>query len=204
MPRLAAEALQDTADNAGIGPSAKGVGEYDAAGQLEQRRVELPNTEEIKGYVADFREMLPDATLLERKALIRNFVQGVGVTGDEATLTYTIPMPLDGATSEGASVLDFVQSGMGNWLWYFLTSAHGQAQLAKRLTVSATVTSLSARSLGEVEVPVPSPRELDLVARLVEASEAAYNSAVEAARLRRGALRDAVIHEIGRRDARVT
>ena len=97
MPRLAAEALQDTADHAGIGPSAKGVGEYDAPGQLEQRRVDLPNTEENKGYVADFREMLPDGTLLERKALIRNFVQGIGVTGDEATLTYTIPMPLDAA-----------------------------------------------------------------------------------------------------------
>ena len=67
-------------------------------------------------------------------------------------------------------------------------------QLVKRLMVGAIVTLLSARSLGEVEVPVPSPRELDLVARLVEASEAAYNSAVEAARLRREALRDAVIH----------
>ena len=90
-------------------------------------------------------------------------------------------------------------SGMGHWLWYFLTSTHGRAQLAKQMTVSATVTSLSARSLGEIEVPVPSPRDLDLVARLVEASEAAYNSIVEAARLRREALRDAVIHEIGRR-----
>ena len=70
--------------------------------------------------------------------------------------------------------------------------------------MSATVTLLSARNLGEIEVPVPSPRELDLVARLVEASEAAYNSAVESARLRRGALRDAVIHQIGHRDATVT
>ena len=90
------------------------------------------------------------------------------------------------------------ESGMSNWLWYFLTSAHGRAQLAKRLTVSATVTLLFARNSGEIEVPVPSPRKLDLVARLVEASEAAYNSAVEAARLRREALRDAVIHEIDR------
>ena len=93
------------------------------------------------------------------------------------------------------------ESGMGHWLWYFLSSAHGRAQLAKRLTVSATVTSLSAGSLGEVEVPVPSPRKLDMVARLVEASEAAYASAVEAARLRREALRDTLIEEIGRRAA---
>ena len=83
----------------------------DAAGQLEQRRVELPTTEEIKGYVADFREFLQDGTFPERKALIRNFVEGIEVTGDEAVLTYTIPMPYDGVTSESASVLDFVKSG---------------------------------------------------------------------------------------------
>ena len=83
----------------------------DAAGQLEQRRVELPTTEGIKGYVADFREFLKDGTFPERKALIRNFVEGIEITGDEATLTYTIPMPSDGVTTESASVLDFVQSG---------------------------------------------------------------------------------------------
>ena len=83
----------------------------DAERQLEQRRVELPTTEEIKGYVADFHEFLQEGTFPERKALIRNFVEGIEVTGDEATLTYTIPMPSDGVTSESASVLDFVQSG---------------------------------------------------------------------------------------------
>ena len=83
----------------------------DAATQLEQRRVELPTTEEIKGYVADFREFLQEGTFPERKALIRNFVEGIEVTGDEAVLTYTIPMPSDGVTSEEASVLDFVKSG---------------------------------------------------------------------------------------------
>ena len=83
----------------------------DALSQLEQRRVELPTTEEIKGYVADFREFLQEGTFPERKALIRNFVEGTEVTGDEATLTYTVPMPNDGVTSESASVLDFVKSG---------------------------------------------------------------------------------------------
>ena len=73
--------------------------------------MELPTTEEIKEYVADFREFLQEGTFPERKALIRNFVEGIEVVGDEATLTYTIPMPNDGVTSESASVLDFVQSG---------------------------------------------------------------------------------------------
>ena len=88
---------------------------------------------------------------------------------------------------------------MGHWLWYFLTSTHGRAQIEKQLTVSSTVTSLSASSLGEIEVPVPSQRELNLVASLVEASESAYNSAVEAARLRREVIRDSVIQELGYR-----
>ena len=60
-----------------------------------QRRVELSGTEEIKEYVADFRTFLELGTFPERKALIRNFVQGIEVVGDEATLTYTIPMPSD-------------------------------------------------------------------------------------------------------------
>ena len=83
----------------------------DAARQLTQRKVELPTSDEIKAYVADFRSFLEEGTFPERKALIRNFVQGIEVTGDEATLSYTIPMPAGGVTSERAPVLDFVQSG---------------------------------------------------------------------------------------------
>ena len=83
----------------------------EAVGQLEQRRVDLPTTEEIKVYVADFRELLKDGTFPERKALVRNFVESIEVTKNEATLTYTIPMPRDGVSQESASVLDFVQHG---------------------------------------------------------------------------------------------
>ena len=79
--------------------------------QLEQRRAELPTSKEIKGNVADFRALFQDGTFPERKALIRNFVQGIEIVGGEAVLTYTIPMPQEGVTSESAPVLDFVQSG---------------------------------------------------------------------------------------------
>ena len=68
----------------------------DAETQLEQRRIDLPDTEEITRYVADFRDFLKDGTIPERKALIRNFVESIEVVGDEATLTYTVPMPSDG------------------------------------------------------------------------------------------------------------
>ena len=89
----------------------------DAARQLEQRRIDLPTSEEIRAYVADFREFLEEGTFPERKALIRNFVQGIEVSGDEAELTYTIPMPAGGVTSERAAVLDFVQSGPPSAAW---------------------------------------------------------------------------------------
>lgn len=94
--------------------------------------------------------------------------------------------------------------GMGHWLWYYLTSSLGRTQIAKQMTASATLKSLSAKNLGEVQVPVPSPRDLDAVTRLVEASEEAYKSAIEAARLRREILRDAVINELAHRAASTT
>ena len=83
----------------------------DAARQLRQRKADLPTTEEIKEYVADFRDFLSAGSIPERKALIRNFVKSIEVAGDDATLTYTIPMPSDGVTKERTPVLDFVQSG---------------------------------------------------------------------------------------------
>ena len=89
------------------------------------------------------------------------------------------------------------ESGMAHWLWYFLTSARGRAQAIKRMTVSASLTSLTAAGLSGVEVPVPAEGDLHSIARLVEASEAAYTSAVEAARLRRETLRDVLVESIG-------
>ena len=82
----------------------------DAVRQLEQRRADLPSTSEIKRYVAEFREFLAAGTIPERKALIRNFVKGIKVSGDEVSIRYTIPMPSDRATEDRKSVLDFVQS----------------------------------------------------------------------------------------------
>ena len=83
----------------------------DAATQLEQRRVEPPTTEEIKGYAADFREFLQEGTFPERKALIRNFVEGIEVTGDEATLTYTIPI------SQSTQKTELLLGGRSEGFW---------------------------------------------------------------------------------------
>ena len=135
--------------------------------------------------------------------LLRPF--DVLVTARAGTLQSALVPPGVSRTVAGVTLLvvrpKSHESGLGHWLWYFLTSSQGRTQLTRRLVVSATVTTLSARSLGEVEIPLPSSRELDAVARLVEASEDAYAAAVEAARLRREVLRDSVIRDIGRRAA---
>ena len=87
----------------------------DAETQLEQRRVELPGTEETARYVAYFRDLLNEGTIPERKVLIRSFVEGIEVVGDEANLTYTVPMPSDGVMSESASVRPGLQTGGVRW-----------------------------------------------------------------------------------------
>ena len=51
-----------------------------------QRRAELPTSREIKGDVAEFQEFLQEGIIPERKALIRNFVTGIEIVGDEAVL----------------------------------------------------------------------------------------------------------------------
>ena len=96
------------------------------------------------------------------------------------------------------------ESGMGHWLWYFLSSSQGRAQLARRMNVTSTITSLSARTWERFRYPYHPDRDLDTIARLVEASEAAYSSTVEAARLRRETLRDSIIQPHRRKTGSVT
>ena len=93
------------------------------------------------------------------------------------------------------------EGGMAHYLWYYLISAFGRRDLVKRMTVNATLTSLAASSIRDIEVPLPTPRQLELVANLVEASEEAYTSAVRVARLRREAIRDSVIGQIVSRNS---
>ena len=89
--------------------------------------------------------------------------------------------------------------GHAHCLWHCLPSVFGRAQFAKRVTITATLRSPSAKDIGEVDILLPSTRGFD--AGLAEGSEAAYTSAVEAARLRREPVRNSVVHNIGLRAA---
>lgn len=84
---------------------------------------------------------------------------------------------------------------MGAYLWWFFTSRYGRAQLQGRM-VGSTVMLLRANALLDVDVPIPSPRRLRLIADLVEASERAYDAALRAATIRHETIRDYIIEDL--------
>ena len=65
----------------------------------------------VTRYVDDLRGLLSQSSLYEQKAFIRSFVKEVRVTGTNVLITYTIPLPPDGAIDEQARVLSIVHGG---------------------------------------------------------------------------------------------
>ncbi len=88
------------------------------------------------------------------------------------------------------------ETDLGPYLWWYLTSALGRRQVYARMKGSTTLLFLAARSLAEIELPVPEGMELNEISSLVETSERAYRAATEAAQLRRTIFRDAVIDRL--------
>lgn len=88
--------------------------------------------------------------------------------------------------------------GLAHYLWYYLTSTLGRAEVAARFTETSLPT-LSARALGEVPVVVPPPGDLPRLADLVEAATASREAALEAVRARHDVVRDSVISAIATR-----
>ena len=181
----------------GLSLSGRGLGAR--RGGLDLCIVESGNVTE-DGWLAlgDLREIkVVNGVRIERH-LLRPY--DVVVTARAEKVQVALVPPRISRTVAGVTLLVvkpvIESSGLGHYLWYFLTSKLGQSQISRRLTVSNTVVSLSAASLGDIELPQPSSRTLDAVAGIVEASELAYQSAVDAARVRRDILRDAIIGEI--------
>lgn len=150
------------------------------------------------------REVSVPSRLLVERHTLRPY--DVLLTARTSELKVALVPPSITRVVAGITILvvrpDEPELGFGHWIWYYLTSAHGREQLTRRFTFNATTTSISARSVSEIEIPIPSRRQLDDVARLVEASEIAYTEAIAAARIRRETLRDAIINDIMQRSDR--
>lgn len=86
-------------------------------------------------------------------------------------------------------------SGLAHFIWYYLTSTRGRAELAARLTATSLPT-LSVKALGNVPLMVPPPADLRRLVELIEASQETYDAAIEAARIRHEVLRDSIIAEV--------
>ena len=83
--------------------------------QLKDRKVELADNKTIRHYVEDLKNLLTESKLSEKRAFIKSFVKEVNVQDKKATLTYTIPMPPEGITSEELPVLPIVHYGGVLW-----------------------------------------------------------------------------------------
>lgn len=77
--------------------------------QLSDRRVELADAKAVADCLSDLRDLLTEGSFAERKTFIRSFVKEIKVTGDDALLTYTMPILPGGVTEERLSVLSIVQ-----------------------------------------------------------------------------------------------
>ena len=83
-------------------------------------------------------------------------------------------------------------TGLAHFLWYYLAAGRGRADVASRLTATSLPT-LSVTAVGDVPVPVLPKDELINMARLIEATEASRDAALEAVRFRHDILRDAIV-----------
>ena len=79
--------------------------------EISDRKVELVDMEYLSSYVDDFRDLLNDGTLVERRTFIKSFVEKIEVTGNEAVLTYSMRGMLDRVTLDKEVVLPTVRYG---------------------------------------------------------------------------------------------
>jgi hypothetical protein len=88
----------------------------DECDALSRRKTELADLRLVLDYAEDLRSLLMNSSLAKRKAFIRSFVEEVGVTADEVTIKYKLPLPSDSLIPDKAGVLSIVQLGSGSWI----------------------------------------------------------------------------------------
>ena len=82
---------------------------------MSDRKIELADLEAVSRYVGELHDLLREWSLAERGAFIRSFVKEIRVTGNEAVLTYTIPILSEKVTFEKEEILPIVQHGGPSW-----------------------------------------------------------------------------------------
>ena len=83
---------------------------------LTGEKAEVATPQEVAECAADFRELLQEGFLVERKAFVHSFVNEVRVTGEHVLVNYTIPMSPSKLKQEKDPVLDIVHHGGPLWI----------------------------------------------------------------------------------------
>ncbi len=78
---------------------------------LAGQKVEPATLEEVRECASDLRALLEAGTIAERRSFVKSFVKELGINGDEARLSYTLPMLPTKVAEEGIPVLGIVQRG---------------------------------------------------------------------------------------------
>ena len=86
-------------------------------------------------------------------------------------------------------------TGLAHFLWYYLTSTRGRAAIGARLS-GTSLPSLSAKGLGEVQVPLLPGDQMRRLPALNEATETSRMAALAALRLRHDRLQDSIVAAI--------
>lgn len=81
----------------------------DIENQMSDRRVELTDLGTISGSVDDLQGLLKEGSLAERRAFVKSFVKEIRVTGNEAVLSYSIPLLPEKVNITKEGVLPTVQ-----------------------------------------------------------------------------------------------
>ncbi|MEZ4554193.1 MAG: hypothetical protein R3B59_09835 [Dehalococcoidia bacterium] len=158
------------------------------SGDIEDDRLHLGGLRRIEVWRTAWAEKHPlrpfDLLITARSRVVKVALVPPGTTGTVAASTLLVVRPSEPG------------SGIGQYLWYYLTSTRGRGALEAGVRIGASIPSLSASAVAELEIPLPPPAELRSLARMIEASEETYQASVRAVELRRETLRDAVIDRL--------
>ena len=105
------------------------------------------------------------------------------VTGTVASVTLLVVRTPDPGT------------GLAHYLWYYLSSGRGRAEIASRLTATPLPTLSVTDARRGAGAGARRSAELSRLADLIEATEVSRNATIEAGRVRHDVLRDAIIAE---------
>jgi site-specific DNA recombinase len=78
---------------------------------LTGEKAEVATQREVAKCAADFKELLQEGSLAEKKAFVRSFVNEVRVTGAHVLVNYRLPMSLAKPSAQKNPVLDIVHYG---------------------------------------------------------------------------------------------